>query len=220
MKKHFIPLLIVASGTLVTGCMGSDPRESFRGHDSPYQPVVSQSHYVLDVAVSNGGIAAGEMNRTKGWFDSIGLRYGDQITVDDSNGFGGSAVRNQVANLTGHYGLIPSTNPAPLTPGNVQPGMVRIVVSRASAVVEGCPNWDDPIVGRTRPGAPNYGCATNSALAQMIADPNDLVRGRSAPDTGHSSEYAIQAIEMWRKTDVKGAGSKSNAVRESGPGGN
>lgn len=216
MNKKLIPMLIVASGAMLSGCMGgtSDPRASFRGHESPYQPVVKQNHLVLDLAAGNGNLAGGELNRARDWFDMIGLRYGDQITIDDSNGYGGNMVRNQIAGLTGRYGLIPSDSISPMTAGAVQPGMIRIVVSRATATVDGCPDWNN----QSGPGVPNYGCTTNAALAQMVADPNDLVRGRSAPDTGKSSEYGIQAIEKWRKTDVKGAGSKSKAETESAGG--
>lgn len=217
MNKKLIPLLIVAGGTMLSGCMGgtSDPRASFRGHESPYQPVVKQNHLVLDLAAGNGSLAGGELNRAKDWFDMIGLRYGDQVTIDDSNGYGSNMVRNQISGLTGRYGLIPADNTAPMTVGAVPPGMIRVVVSRASASVEGCPNWEQGMTGGGSPGAPNYGCATNSALAQMVADPNDLVRGRSASDTGKSSEYAVQAIEKWRKTEVKGAGSKSTSEAQS-----
>lgn len=218
MKKRLTSILIIASCTLVAGCMGSDPRANYRGHEAPYQPVVSQNHLVLDLAAGNGGLASGEAGRAQGWFENIGLRYGDRITIDDSNGYGSNAVRNQIASVTGRFGLIPSADPAPPTAGGVQPGMVRIVVSRATAVVDGCPNWDDPIFGRERPGSPNYGCATNSALAQMVADPNDLVRGRSAADAGHDSAYAVQAIEKWRKADVNGAGSKTNTMKSESTG--
>jgi len=91
------------------------------------------------------------------------------------------------------------------------------VVSADRAVVPNCPNWD---VNRLDPGAgtdPNYGCAINSNLAAMVADPMDLVRGKSS-DASDATVIA-KAIKAWRemeptsklwvttvKADVKGAG--------------
>ena len=77
-----------------------------------------------------------------------------------------------------NYGML-VPNGAPVT-APVAPGNVRVVVSRNVASVPNCPNWE-------RPSQPNYnnrmmpnlGCAVNSNLAAMVANPEDLVHGRS-----------------------------------------
>ena len=91
-----------------------------------------------------------------------------------------------------------ATGAAPVTEGRVEAGTVRVVASRASARVEGCPNWTDPgIESPTRTGT-NYGCATNSNLAAMIADPDDLVRGRDSAGRD-TSVVAGRAIRVYRE---------------------
>ncbi len=66
-----------------------------------------------------------------------------------------------------------------MTEGPVGPG-VRVIVTRGTASVPGCPIWEDPLVGAPEQTSTNHGCATNTNLARMIADPNDLVRGQTA----------------------------------------
>jgi pilus assembly protein CpaD len=50
----------------------------------------------------------------------------------------------------------------------------------------------------------NFGCAVNSNLAAMIADPIDLVHGREGTGVGDSAT-AARAVEMYRKTAPSGS---------------
>jgi pilus assembly protein CpaD len=91
------------------------------------------------------------------------------------------------------------------------------VVSPDGAVVPNCPKFK---AMELDPGAttdPNYGCAINSNLAAMVADPMDLIHGKS--DNRTDTNSATRAIKAWNefeptsklwttttKVDVKGAG--------------
>ncbi|HYJ29017.1 MAG TPA: CpaD family pilus assembly lipoprotein, partial [Allosphingosinicella sp.] len=77
--------------------------------------------------------------------------------------------------------------------GAVQPGTVRVVVSRTTASVPDCPNWERGGLSATSPG---YGCAINSNLAAMIADPNDLVLGQAG--TVSDPATTTRAIRSYR----------------------
>jgi pilus assembly protein CpaD len=139
------------------------------------QPVVQQTNYVLDLSSSGAGLAVSEQARLASWFEGLDLRYGDKVYAED----GGYGARDDVARVVGDFGLLLSDG-APVTAGPIGPGAVRVVVARASASVPGCPIWEDPLVGAPEQTSTNHGCATNSNLARMIADPNDLVRGQTA----------------------------------------
>jgi pilus assembly protein CpaD len=141
------------------------------------QPVVQQTNYVLDLSSYGSGLPVGEQARLSDWFESLDLHYGDRVYVQAA-GYAGETVRDDVAAAAGDFGLLLSEG-APLT-GPSTPGAVRVIVTRATASVPGCPNWEDPLVGAPEQTSTNYGCATNSNLARMIADPNDLVRGQTA----------------------------------------
>jgi pilus assembly protein CpaD len=88
------------------------------------------------------------------------------------------------------------------------------VVAGDTATVPGCPDWSDADVA-TSVGATshNYGCATNANLAAMIADPQDLVRGR-AGDAGLDGRVSVKAIDTWRKARPTGEGGlKAESVK-------
>jgi pilus assembly protein CpaD len=93
---------------------------------------------------------------------------------------------------------------APVTRGAVQPGMVRVVVSRRRAVVPGCPNWSTPSEPNFKnSNTSNYGCSVNSNMAAMVANPEDLVHGREGVVTG-DVVTAAKAIQLYRSTPPSG----------------
>ena len=71
---------------------------------------------------------------------------------------------------------------------------VRLVVGRYVALPPNCPDWSRP--SASNPGNiadSNFGCAAATNLSLMIADPADLVRGRSlAPGDGQALSLGIQ----------------------------
>jgi pilus assembly protein CpaD len=169
---------------------------------SENQPVVQRTDYVIDVSTSEGGVPGDELGRLADWFDSLQLRYGDSIFVEDS--YEREAVRQDIQRLAAHYGLLVSPG-APVTAGQVQPGSARIIVSRATASVPNCPNWrQKPLSGAPITTESNFGCATNSNLAAMIANPNDLVLGQEGSVPGDAAT-ATKAIKSYRDAPSTGA---------------
>jgi pilus assembly protein CpaD len=93
-----------------------------------------------------------------------------------------------------------------VTAGGTQPGVVRVVVSRSIAYVPGCPDWrESSEIGTRVTTASNFGCATNSNLAAMIANPDDLVLGQTG-DTSGDATTASRAINQYRTAPLSGAG--------------
>jgi pilus assembly protein CpaD len=148
---------------------------------STNQPVVERTTYVMDVNLdSYSGIPDVERNRLSGWFDAVKLGFGDRIAIDYGDGAVNSAAQNDVAELAAAHGMILGDTP-PVTAGNITPGTARIVVTRSTASVPNCPNWSKTTEANyNSANHPNYGCAVNSNLAAMVADPEDLVRGRES----------------------------------------
>lgn len=168
---------------------------------SVHQPVVERTDFVLDLSTDARGVPVAEIERLHGWFDSIQLRYGDSVSVDDS-GYGNA--RADVARAVGEYGLLLAPE-APVTAGRVPPGSVRVVASRSTASVPGCPDWSSSDNGVAPPQntSSNYGCSTASNLAAMIANPQDLVQGRDGSGRG-SASLAGRAIRTYRETQPTG----------------
>ena len=193
--------LLIALGSALAGCQTAPARDiPARGFSAVNVPVVTSADYVFDAAAPGGALASGEAERLNGWFQGLGLGYGDTVYID---GGYAPAARSAVAAIAGRYGML-VTPGAPVTAGVVPAGSVRVVVARRRASVPGCPNWrvasqpdwDNKTMS-------NYGCAVNSNLAQMIANPEDLVHGREAGSVT-DSVTAARAIEMYRTTAPTG----------------
>jgi len=208
---------VSALGLTVAGC-ASQPRGGLTPLNntslySLHQPVVERTNFVFDLNTDANGVSDAELERLAAWFDSIELRYGDRLSIDDGGSYD-AAAQADVARLLGEYGLALQEG-APVTQGAVAPGQVRVVASRSSASVEGCPSWGDPgIESPTRTGS-NYGCSVNSNLAAMIANPDDLIRGRDGTNAG-SGTTAGRAIRAYREGQPTGRGGLQQTSTTSG----
>ncbi len=169
-----------------------------RGLESVHQPVVSRTDYVFDMPANDGDPRA-----LGAWFESLGLKYGDRVAVD-TQGYGPGA-RDAVGAVAARYGLLVDET-APITQGEIAAGSIRVIVSRMTATVPGCPDWTRKSYANFNGHSmSNYGCATNSNLAAMVADPRDLISGRAAPSSVDAAQSA-RAIVTYRKTPQTGAG--------------
>lgn len=164
------------------------------------QPVVQRTDYVFDVAAA-GSVPSPEIARLDAWFQSLSVGYGDRISID---GYADDGARQDIARLAGTYGLLLSEG-APTTAGQIPPGSVRVIVSRSSASVPGCPQWNPSEIGARITTSPNYGCAVNTNIAAMIANPNDLVIGQVG-DASVDAATAARAIQTYRTKQPTGAG--------------
>lgn len=190
----------LAPALLLGGCMGTRNR----GLESVHQPVVSRADFTFDIATTGDGLAAGEAARLSGWFDAVQVRYGDRITIDDPAG-DSPGVQGDVARIAGARGLLLSSIPA-ISGTPVAPGTIRVIVSRMRADVPGCPDWSRNTSNEFKSNtSSNHGCATNSNLAAMIANPEDLVRGRTGNGTFDPAS-STKAIDTFRKAAPTGAG--------------
>jgi pilus assembly protein CpaD len=174
------------------------------------QPVVQRTDYVLELPNPGPGLPVAERARLRAWFTSLGIGYGDRVSVDST--YGNDPARADVARVAAEYGLLLSDG-APIVSGAPEPGAMRVIVSRSIARVPGCP-FADEHQGPTATSR-NYGCAVNSNLAAMIADPNDLVLGEAGSAAGDPAT-AAKAIKTYRDAKPTGAaGLTSTSSRSS-----
>lgn len=218
MKKTNLPFasrsagtaLALSLGLALAGCGGVPTNASLY---SVHQPVVEQVNYTLDVQGGADGLATGEARRLAGWFDAMDVKFGDKVTIDDP--MDSYSARAAVESIAGRYGLLLG-NQAPQTAGYIPVGSVRIVITRTKASVPGCPDWSSESDFNPNNGtSSNHGCATNSNLAAMVANPEHLLKG--ADNTGEtvvmSSSKAITTFREAAPTGkggLKETGSKDN----------
>ena len=171
--------------------------------NSVNQPVVERNNYTLDLASGGSGLTVPEQVRLADWFEMLDLGYGDRIAVDDPAM--STAVREDVAAVASRFGILLSDS-APVTEGYVNPGNVRVVVTRSMAHVPGCPNWENRYgIEQGNQTSPGFGCAVNSNIAAMVADPEHLLNGASG-----SGETVVmtsnRAIDSYRNAQPTGGG--------------
>ena len=192
--------LALSLGMVLGGCGGMPTNKSLY---STKQPVVERSNFTFDVQTGQGGLEVSEKQRLANWFETMELGYGDRVSIDDP--MASAATREAVATLAGRHGILVEEG-APVTAGHVQPGFARVVVTRSTASVPGCPDWsaksDMNYNNATHPG---YGCAINSNLAAMVANPEDLIEGQSG--TGETVILtSTKAINSYREQAPTGEG--------------
>jgi pilus assembly protein CpaD len=212
MRTMTIGAALLLPALSIAGCAGTQNR----GLESVHQPVVSQTRYVFDVATSGDGLAPGEQPRLAGWMASLRLGYGDTVAVEDAGPYG-TGVRDAVAVETERYGLLLSGDlPPSETPP--QPGTARIVVTRMTARVPGCPDYSRVRSPEFESNtSSNQGCAINSNIAAMVASPGDLVRGQTARAITDQAT-ANRAIDIYRKATPTGNGGIALAGQSTGRG--
>lgn len=205
-----ITILLAASAaaTTLAGC-ASGPSGPVTARHNPslysvHQPVVEHSHFVLELDASGDTLSDAERARLAGWLETIELRYGDRLYVEEPRDYPSIGARAGVASLVGEYGMQLQPGAAPVVAGTPAPGQIRVIASRATASVPGCPDWGEDQVLPTVRTSSNYGCATNSNLAAMIADPNDLVLGQQGNING-SPQTANRAVRLYRERAPTGA---------------
>ena len=196
---------VVALGLGAAACAPTDEQLSAMNNPSLYsmhQPVVTRTDFALDLQTSGDSLSSSEEQRLDAWFASIDVTYGDRISIDEARGYESAGVRADVARVAGRYGLL-LTDGAPVTNGTVPPGSIRVIASRATASVDDCPQWEENPIESSSNTSPNFGCATNSNLAAMIANPDDLIVGQDA-NAADSGATAGRAIRVYRTRQPTG----------------
>jgi pilus assembly protein CpaD len=193
-------LLIGLASVLAMPATAAPVDRPAKGLSSVNVPVVTRADYALDLVAPDGSVSGAEGARLDGWFRSMQLGYGDRVYVDSPLGY---IARDDVARIAGQYGMLVSLG-APMTAGPVPQGMVRVVVTRTMATVPGCPNWSKASTPNfDNAQLTNFGCATNTNMAAMIANPEDLVFGREG--SGVVDAYtSSKAVEQYRRAAPTG----------------
>lgn len=200
-KRAASTALAISLGLGLAACGGGIEGNNY-SLNSVRQPVVERHNFVLDLRTSPAGLDAMEQMRLNDWFETLDLGYGDRVAIDTP--VSNPAVREDVAAVAARHGILLADG-APITQGYVEPGNVRVVVTRSTASVPGCPDWSEGYgFQRDNFTSDGFGCAINGNLAAMVADPEHLLEG--AKGTGETVVMSSnRAIETFRNREPTGA---------------
>lgn len=189
-------LTVAVASLALASCAGGSLGTANTSMYSVHQPVVERASYALDLNGDGGGVSASEQARLGEWFDALQLGYGDRVSIDIGSGYASASTTDAVARVAADRGvLIEGT--VPVSTGEVAPGMFRVIVARSKASVPSCPDFStDSDRNYNASNHSNHGCAVNSTLAAMMADPEDLVRGRE--DKRLDNNSGKKAVDTYR----------------------
>ncbi len=144
--------------------------------------------------------------------------YGDTFTIDSASDPASEDRREAIASYLRARGLEVSLQPAAFG-GSVAPNAVRLILNRYVVTPPPCPDWRKPATTdfNNQVGS-NFGCATETNLGLMVANPRDLVAGRSlGPSDAAAAAKAVQNYREDKVPDPKAVATQSGS---GGSGGN
>jgi pilus assembly protein CpaD len=170
-------LLTLTLAALVGACA---PVTSYTDAEAPKNLKLDSTTVQLDVRFAPGSasLAPGEAAHLRQLAASGRIAPSDRVSVTAA---GDSNLARQrfasIASLLLHYGVVPVAAP----PADVPPNHVLVGIGRTLVTLPACPNWSKPSsVDFDNQPSSNFGCATETNLGMMVANPSDLAGGLPA----------------------------------------
>lgn len=195
-RRSRLASLIALATVLVTGCAQTEADYSAAQSVKDIQVRwVTLDHPVLFDA-GTSVLSESERFRLNAFIGGLALRESDRFRVDAGSSRGldplAEARTNAIVQQLRRHK--PGASAVSFPGGQAPRNGVRLVVGRYVALPPNCPDWSRP--SSSNPGNlndSNFGCSTATNLSLMIADPADLVRGRSlGPADGEALSLGIQ----------------------------
>lgn len=211
LKRAFPALGLCAATLSLSGCLSgvqyaSDNQLTAVDYHERHPIVLAKSAIILDLFPVGGGLDEISAGKLKAFAERYRAFGSGEITILAPAGDVASArvvpaIRRQLYadGLRGYVavGSYPIQDPRLASP-------VRLVFQGLKAkVADRCGQWPTDLAsgssidGWKNENYPNFGCATQSAMAAQIADPRDLVQARAT--TPPDEEMRLRAIQQVRK---------------------
>lgn len=192
---------------LLAGCadLTADYTTQWMPEDSPKQIRVDIAHGTYEARFAPGATSLGstEIVRLERFVAAGGIRPEDRIALEQADSIGKAAEqrRNALIKALRSQGVGASVSIA--TASKVGRDRIVLDIEHAVATRPACPDWSKPPIDYSGQVASNFGCATATNLANMVADPADLLRGN--PNSRTAGDLAAGAVQAFRDNRGWGA---------------
>jgi pilus assembly protein CpaD len=201
------------------GCATSDQPLPKQGATTeapnPVQVSLQSLTHMLHYAPGSTAPSPAETAVLNDFLAGSGIAPGDPITIERSPPAGrtpGGLDEKRIQRLTAalaRQGVKPVVASAPALPA----GDIRLTIEHYVASAPGCPNWSKaPGNDFDNTLHSDYGCATATNLAAMIADPRDLAEGRTmGPPKGNPAIAAMHRYATGKVSSLSGSDTTSTS---------
>ncbi len=184
----------------LAGCMGDKAPPMNTNLDTIYKASVKFADTSHMVEMRGGLLSSQEDAALSAFLNMNSVTYADRISLEAADAASMNKSKTAIDAVLSRVGLTVSNTT--LTSG-FKPGEVRVVVTHSSVVMPECghferaasPNWQNQT-------SSNFGCATRSNLAAMVANPADLVIG--TPLGSPNAALVAKPVETWNSLGQTG----------------
>lgn len=182
---------------LVTLAACAERSDSWSPHDAPKKNRISwaEFHHPVQFAEASAALSPSEKSTLARFLARVGQGEGVIVTLATGSTEKSTVAKQRETSLTRQLRdsgiLIPTIQVKRSAP--VSSNVVRVTIGRHIIKPPACSDWSKPATGDTNNRqSSNYGCATETNLGAMIADPGVLVRGKDlGPADGEAATIGI-----------------------------
>jgi pilus assembly protein CpaD len=197
------PLFAAALLTVtLTGC-APYTKATWTPVEAPVENQVrwTESNHVVRFTPGESELSAGERNRLDAFLSLARPDYTDRVFV---LGEDGGLDSRRVASVREHLVERRLANRQIMSGAAADdgPNALTVVIGRYVVIPPSCPNWSKPSTGDSNNRtSSNFGCATATNLGAMVADPGDLVTGKSLGPG--DATVSAGAVQRYREDSIK-----------------
>lgn len=181
-------LLAMGWALLVGACA---PVTSYTDAEAPTRLKLDTATTQLDLRFEPGSAALASVDaaRLQRAATSGEIEPSDRVTVDAAGA--PYLVKERLASVSAlllHHEIVPVAGAQ-----GAPPNHAIVTIQRALVTLPPCPNWSKrPYSDFTNQPSSNFGCATETNLGMMVANPSDLANGLSlGPTAGQPAAAAV-----------------------------
>src|SRR5215472_15383142 len=193
MKTHLFPLAVPL--ILALAACATDYSKS----EAPNMLQVNGAENRVDLSFVPGSARLAQPDAIRRLVEAGRIRAADRVTISAA---GPPRLADQRAAAISRellaYGIVADSLPLESVPAN----HAILGIGRYTVTLPPCPNWSSPPTAEyTNAHNSNWGCAAATNLGLMVANPADLVSGRTlAPADG---QPAVNAVQRYMTDRVK-----------------
>ncbi len=210
-NRAFFLSVCAGFGLVLAGCSSGD--------DTTLAPMIQPKQLKVDYTElkqpvdfvhASAKLAPGEGNRLRAFLTSSGITPDDHVYLEAASDNRLAAQRiGTLSRELDQRGIGAKVLPA--SERDVGADSVLVKVERYVVTLPNCPDWTKPpFSDHTNEPDSNFGCATTTNFGLMVADPRDLVVGRTlGPAEGDPAIAAIERYRAGKPKDLPGSSSGS-----------